>query len=184
MAGWPDSKGEELVWGGGEAWCPFPQQTSAHEGMTWHRAQEVRRWDSQKSAMRGSEAEWWRLQQIRSSGFRLAVRQASQMQRLCSLHKPASRVPRRGRLSTPGGTMAQGVEVQSVGCKAVVGHVGGGPGASAGVAEGETSELGAQEEEEEEDGSVRVGVLLGAAARGFCRARASHSAVRFTRSGG
>ena len=37
-------------------WCPFLQQTSALEGMTWHRAQGVRRWDSQKSTMRGSEA--------------------------------------------------------------------------------------------------------------------------------
>ena len=159
LTGWPDSREKELVWGGGASWCPFLQQTSALEGMTWHRAQGVRRWDSQKSTMPGSEAEWCRRQQSRSRGCRLADRQASQMQRPCSSHGPASRVPRRGRLSTPGGTIAEGVQVQSVGCEAVGGYVGGDRGASAVV-------------------------VLSAAVRGFWRDRASHSAVRLTRSGG
>ena len=159
MTGWPDSREKELVWGGGASWCPFLQQTSALEGMTWHRAQGVRRWDSQKSTMPGSEAEWCRRQQSRSRGCRLADRQASQMQRPCSSHGPASRVPRRGRLSTPGGTIAEGVQVQSVGCEVVSGYVGGDRGASAVV-------------------------VLSAAVRGFWRDRASHSAVRLTRSGG
>ena len=55
--------------------------------------------------------------------------------------------------------MDEGVQVQSVGCEAVGGYVGGDRGASAVV-------------------------VLGAAVRGFWRDRASHSAVRLTRSGG
>ena len=86
-------------------------------------------------------------------------------------------------MSTPGGTTAEAVEVQSDGGEELGGHDAGGGGSSAGVAEDGTGE-------EEKDGSVQEGVLLievaerTRSARGFWRATASHSALRLTRSGG
>ena len=79
----------------------------------------------------------------------------------CRSHRATSRLPRRGRLSTRSGTIADGAEVQEArGC--------GLRGASAGAAGGETGELGAHEEEEVDLGVEVEGAVLLRGGAGVC----------------